>query len=274
MRSAGNKVILPLLLLSLLFVGCRTRVNTVEMRSHDLESMAFVSETPSVAVPRSSLSGNVKLSVNINGKSYSAKGTMRIKEDDGVQVGVTALGLLEIACLEFLPENMRLIYKLGKEYADIPYAEVSFLQKTGIDYKMLESVLMNRVFSPDGRPFVQAMREMTYADEGDCITVTTDNTNGIVYKFYIEKLTGELIQSEGIHSGGGRVTCRYSDFYTVDTLSFPHTILLSLEGVGSTASLQFELSRVGLGNFDFTPRQVTSYGKMNIEQLLKSIGSM
>lgn len=261
------------MLFSLLFTGCRTK-GTMGARLLDLESMSIVSSSPALTLPRTCLSGNLKLTVDINGSPLSAKGFMRVKEDCGVQIGMTALGLMEIACLEFLPENMRLIYKLGKEYADVPYADVPFLQNTGVDYKLLESVLMNRLFSPDGRPFVKAMNEMSYADDDSCVVVSTEETNGVVYKFYIDKLTNELVQSEGEHVDGGKVVCRYSDFKTVDGVSFPHTISLNLEGIGSAVTLQFALSRLELGSIAFAPRQLSSsYDKMDIEQLLKSLGN-
>ena len=269
MLRTENRIVVAILLFSMVLVGCKTTVNTVETRTMDMESMDFVMSSPSVVLPRTCLSSNVKLSVNADGKPLSAKGTLRIKEENGVQIGVTALGLIELACVEFLPENMRVIYKIGKEYTDVPYSEVSFLKKTGIDYNMLESVLLNRLFSPDGRPFLQAMRDMNYTQEGNSVVITTEETNGIVYKFYVDKTTGELVQSEGKHVDGGKVVCRYSDFFMVDGVSFPHTILLTLEGVGTAASLQFVLEGVNTGNFTFTPRRVSSYKKSKPEQMLK-----
>ena len=274
MRSV-NKILIPMLFISLFLVGCRTGRTTVETKTVDMESLAVFSSSPSVVQPRTALSGNLKMSANVNNKPFSAKGTMRIKEGSGVQIGVTALGLIEVACLEFLPENMRLIYKIGKEYTDVPYSEVSFLQKTGISYRMLESVLLNKAFSPDGRPLLQAMNDMNYSNEGNCVVATTAETNGIIYKFYIDKSNGELVQSEGIHADGGKVVCRYSDFYAVGGTTFPHTILLTLDGVGSAVSLQFVLDRITTGDFIFTPRSISSsYDKLNAEQLLKSLGNL
>ncbi len=275
MRSVNNRILVLLISIPLLLVGCKTRKSTVDTRTVDMESIALFSTSPSVVLPRTSLSGNLKVSVNVDNKPFSAKGTMRIKEGAGVQIGVTALGLIEIACLEFLPENMRLIYKIGKEYAEVPYSDVSFLQKSGLGYDVLEAVLLNKVFSPDGRPVLQAMRDMNYSDEGNCITATTAETNGIVYKFYIDKSSGELVQSEGTHAGGGKVICRYSDFYVVDGTTFPHTILLTIDGVGSAVSLQFILDRIDPRDFIFKPRSISSsYGKLNAEQMLKSLGNM
>lgn len=272
--NVNNVIFILLVSFSFFLTGCKTR-KAMESTALEMESMALFSSSPSVVEPRASLSGNLRLTINIDGNPMSAKGTLRIKEECGVQIGMTALGLVEVASLEFLPENLRIIYKIGKEYTEIPYSDLNFLQQTGIDYKLLESVLMNRAFSPDGRPFVQAMNEMSYAVEGDCVTATTRETKGIVYKFYLDKTTGELVQSEGRHTEGGKVVCTYSDFRVVDGMSFPHTILLNIIGVGSDVSLQFTLDRVDLDDFKFTPRRISSsYGKLDARQILKSLGNM
>jgi hypothetical protein len=185
------------------------------------------------------------------------------------------MGLMEAACFEFLPHAVRFIYKIDKIYADAPYSGVPFLQRTGTGYDILEALLLNAVFSPDGRPVLQAMQDMDYADEGNCVTATTAEINGITYKFYIDKSSGELVQSEGTHTDGGKVICRYSDFYTVSGSTFPHTILLTLDGAGSAVSLQFVLDRISMGDFMFTPRSISSsYDKLNAEKILKSLGNM
>ena len=119
------------------------------------------------------------------------------------------------------------------------------------------------------------MREMSFAEENGCITATTEEYKGIVYKFHIDRLSGDLVQCEGWHEGGGKVVCRYSDFNTVDSSRFPHTVSLSLEGVGATASLQFVMSKLNFSDFTFSPRQVSaSYDKMDVEKLLKSLGGI
>lgn len=275
MRNTRSRIALFTILFSLLLTGCRTKERVVETPVYDMASMAVVSASPAVSAPVSCLSGNMKFAVNVDGKPISAKGTLRIKENCGVQMGVTALGLVEIACVEFFPTNARLIYKLGKEYTDVAYSDVSFLKKSGIDYRMLESVLMNRVFSPDGRPAVQSLKEMTFANEGDCVTATTKEFNGITYKFHIDKESGNLVRSEGLHAGGGKVVCDYSDFNNVDGAPFPHTLSLSLHGVGKSVALQIFLSRVDTDEFTFTPRSLSSsYDRMQPEQMLKVLDKL
>lgn len=272
MLNAKDKILLVLVVSVMILAGCKSRKTVTETPSKDMASYALVSASPAVNPSYACMSGNLKLAVNVSGTPFSAKGSIRIKENEGVQIGVTALGLVEIACLEFFPDNARLIYKLGKEYTDVEYSDVIFLQKSGIDFEMLESVLMNRMFSPDGQPVVKALKDMELADEGHCVIVRTKPVNGIVYKFYVDKVTGNLVQSEGIHESGGNVTCTYSDFYDIDGIPVPHFICLSLKGAGTDVSLSFTLNRVDLGEFVFAPRNVSSsYKKLEPKQMLKSI---
>ena len=66
MRSV-NKILIPMLFISLFLVGCRTGRTTVETKTVDMESLAVFSSSPSVVQPRTALSGNLKMSANVNG---------------------------------------------------------------------------------------------------------------------------------------------------------------------------------------------------------------
>ena len=217
----------------------------------------------------------MKFTADVDGSSVTARGTLRIKNGEGIQVGITALGLVEVACLEFLPDNARLIYKIGKEYADLSYSSVPFLQEAGIDYNMLEAVLMNRLFSPGGGKAALSLDRMRYGEEEGFITAQTSEINGVVYKFFVDGNTGNLVRCEGTHESGGRVVCRYSDFSLLDNdRPFPRTIELTLEGLDTEVALQFVLSRASTAPFDFTPRTISpSYSKSDIMELINSLGN-
>ena len=270
MRGGFGRI-LPFALAVLLLAACSTR-KEVTVSTADVERMELVSHSPAVAAGGDCLAGSMKFTAVVDGNSMTTRGTLKIKVDEGIRIGITALGLVEVACIEFLPERARLIYKLGKEYADVPYSGVSFLQDTGIDYKMLESVLLNRLFSPGGGNAVLALDKMRYAEEEGCITAQTSKVNGVVYKYFVDKATGNLVRSEGLHDSGGKVVCRYSDFVTMDNdRPFPRTIELALEGVDGGVTLQFVLSRINSSSFDFVPQVISpSYGKTDITELINS----
>lgn len=274
-RNPGNSIFIILLCITVVFVGCSSRKSVSTHHAVDRVSVDIVSSSPSARIERKCLSGNVRLSADIDGKSLSARGTIRIKGNEGVQIGVMALGLMEIACLEFLPSNLRVINKIEKEYSEISYSDVYFLQRTGIDYDLLESVLLNRFFSPDGKPAAEALKDGVVEAGADTITVTFPEYKGLVYKFFFDRATSNLVQSEGIYRSGAKVVCSYQDFEDLDGTPFPSVISLSLGGVGKVAKLRLELRNVNSGMFDFSPRKVSSsYEKLDASSFMKSLGNI
>lgn len=270
MRDADRHILL--LIFSLLFFASCSTKRAAMGDASVAPLVEIVSSSPAVATERTTLSGGVKLSANIGGKEVSGRGTIRIKENEGVQIGITALGLVEVACIEFLPDTLCFIYKVGKEYACLPYTSVPFLERAGLDYQVLESVLMNRVFAADGKLGAQALETMSFADEGEFFTATTDKENAVVYKFYIEKSTGNLVRSEGVYNSTAKVVCIYSGFEELDGVAFPHIIDLSLEATGMPATLQFKLSNLDADSFEFKRRRIgSSYDRLDIDEILRSL---
>lgn len=270
MRDADRHILL--LIFSLLFFASCSTKRAAMGDASVAPLVEIVSSSPAVATERTTLSGGVKLSANIGGKEVSGRGTIRIKENEGVQIGITALGLVEVACIEFLPDTLCFIYKVGKEYACLPYTSVPFLERAGLDYQVLESVLMNRVFAADGKLGAQALETMSFADEGEFVTATTDKENAVVYKFYIEKSTGNLVRSEGVYNSTAKVVCIYSGFEELEGVAFPHIIDLSLEATGMPATLQFKLSNLDADSFEFKRRRIgSSYDRLDIDEILRSL---
>lgn len=270
MIRRGDKI-LSLIFILLFLASCSTKRKAV-ITPVDAERMEFVFRSPAAVENAGCLFGNVKFTADIDGSSISTRGTLRIKANEGIQIGLTALGLVEVACLEFLPDSARLIYKLGKEYADVSYNQISFMQEIGIDYEVLEAVLLNRIFFVGDTKRLLPFEKMKYSEDENCIIAETTKIKGVVYKFFVDKSTGNLLRSEGIHDSGGKVVCRYADFALLGNRPFPRIIELNLMGTDTEIMLQFNLLRVNNATFDFVPRTIpSSYGKTEMTELIESL---
>ncbi len=274
MRSVG-KTLLLLLLLMVSLAGCTTRRATVAFSGEGLLPSEVLLSSPSVSTYRQFLSGNVRITADADGDSHSLRGTIRIKSNDGVQIGITALNLAELACAEFFPETVRFIHKPDKVYADVPFSSLSFLNETGVDYRILESVLMNRLFTPDGTSVKKALKEMDVIEEGEYVVASFPETKGVSYSFFVEKQTGNLVRTEGTHRDGVKVVCSYSGFKELGGVSFPHIITIELLRGSSAAKLKFKFTSANGDSFKLTPRRVPgSYVRLDAETLLNSIGDI
>ena len=271
MRVASNHILF-LLLMSVL-VGCSAPKGLVKGNGISSSEVAVFSALPSFNRDAGYLSANVRMTATVNGESASTKGKLRIRRGEGVQVSATAMGLMEAACFEFLPDVVRFIYKIDKIYAESPYRDVSFLQGTGTDYTVLESLLMNAVFSQDGRPLREALPGMSCVDTGGYMTLVTSGRGRSMYSFTFEKNSGNLIRCEGKYADGGLFVCRYSDFVAVDGVPYPSVVELEFHGEGNEASLLFKMSGIKSSEFKFSPRRVSAaYERVSLEGLLDSVG--
>lgn len=274
MRTA-SKIILPMLMAAaLLLVGCTTPKGFVNERQVEGATVAALSALPSLNRNVACLSANVRMTATVDGESATAKGKLRLKRGEGAQISATAMGLMEAACFEFLPYAVRFIYKIDKIYADAPYSGVPFLQQTGTGYDILEALLLNAVFSPDGRPVREALTGMASVDSGEYITLITSRQYPNVYRFTIEKRTGNLVRCEGDYANGGTLVCRYSDFAALDGVAFPSLVELQFNGEDTEASLLLRMSGLKSSEFKFSPRRVNdTYSRASLEAILNGVGN-
>lgn len=274
MRTA-SKIILPMLMAAvLLLAGCTAPKGFVKESQVEGATVAALSALPSLNRNVACLSANVRMTATVDGESATAKGKLRLKRGEGAQISATAMGLMEAACFEFLPYAVRFIYKIDKIYADAPYSGVPFLQQTGTGYDILEALLLNAVFSPDGRPVREALTGMASVDSGEYITLITSRQYPNVYRFTIEKRTGNLVRCEGDYANGGTLVCRYSDFAALDGVAFPSVIELQFNGEDCVASLLFKMSGLKSSEFKFSPRRVNdAYSRASLEAILNGVGN-
>lgn len=261
------------LLLVLLITGCSARRAVVG--AAPVASAVSVALLPSANRDVEYLSCALRMNAAIGEENLSVKGKLRLKESEGVQMSATALGLMEAACIEFLPYTVKFIYKIDKIYAEAPYSSLSFLNGTGTSYWVLESVILNRIFSPDGTPLKKAIKGMRIVDEGEFITVTTSAKHPAVYKFYVDKSNGNLVRSEGCYVDGGSVVCRYSDFPDLDGLPFPRMVELSFNGGSTQASLTLRMGSLKSNKFTFSPRKISgAYRRVSLDGIIESVGEI
>lgn len=224
---------------------------------------------PAVSSHLSHLSSKVKLTANLGGKEFSANGNIKIKRGEGLLISINALGgLIEVARVEMSPEKMLLIYRLGREYAEVRYSDVEALENLGINYSMLEAILLNELFTPDGKSVEKELSRMNVAVSNGEIHLFTERSKGMKYSFCIEQSSGCLKLTQGDYDSKVNVSCNYSDFADAGTRSFPRQICFSV------AKYTLELNLTNIKTDDFKLNRTTelsSYNKVDISTLLKGV---
>lgn len=232
-------------------------------------SIKELKSLPAVNSGLSHLTAKVKLSASIGGKEFSANGNIKIKRGEGLLISINALGgLIEVARVEMTTEKMLLIYRLGREYAEVRYSDVEALDRLGINYSMLEAILLNELFTPDGGSVEKELSKMDVAVANGEILLSTERKNGIKYSFHIEQSSGCLQLTQGDYNSRVNVNCNYSDFSEADGRLFPRQIRFSV----ANSSLELKFTNIKTDNFKLNrTTELSSYKKVDISTLLKGI---
>ena len=256
-----------MLLLLLAVNGCASSKKSTASAS--AVSMKEIKSLPSASSTLSHLSSKVKLVTNIGGKEFSVNGNIKIKRGEGMLVSINALGgLIEVARVELTPEKMLLIYRLGREYSEVSYSDVEALDRLGINYPMLEAVLLNELFAPGGKSLEKYLSKMNISVANGEILLSTEREKGMQYNFYIEQSSGCLQLTRGDYDGKVSVDCNYSDFSEVGKRLFPRQIRFSV----ANYALNFNLSSPKTDDFKLSrTTDLSSYKKVDVSTLLKGI---
>ena len=274
-----RKIVLTVLTALVLLTSCvsnkNMQVSQQEKKEEKDNGIAAIAGLPAITPDVSRLhylSSNIKLTLTVNGDKVSLKGKLRIQKDGGIQISITPLGLVEVACIEFLPDKVRLINKLFKSYTEVPYSEAKAIGLSGINYGVLESIFLDRMFQANGQPAYLGLKEFTITGENaNSYTIATGKGHAMQYAFIIEKTGGNMTQCSGNSSTGESIKCDYSNFKEMSGILFPNRMCISFKG-DIALSLDFEHSKLSEKAFQFSSRNInSSYSKQSVGDFINSI---
>lgn len=258
---------LLMMLLMVAFGACSTKKSA----TGDIGALTVkeIKSLPAMQKTGDNLSAKLKLNANIKGKTFSAGGNMKIKRGEGLQISINALGgLIEVARIEMTPEKMLLIYRLGREYAEVRYSEIEAFRSLGLDYSMLEAILMNEVFAPGENILDKALAKMDVKAANGEIILTTPRSRNMQYSFHIEQSSGSLVLTRGDYNSSVSVDCNYADFTDFAGRSFPRQINFSVADM----ALNLSLSSIKDGSLKLTSESsLSSYSKVAASKLINGL---
>jgi len=272
-----NKTI-PLLLTLLLLTACGSQKSAVKQTTSLPAATAFPEQNHMKTMLGNRLSvsnvtAKVKVSVSLGERTISTTGTLRMRRDDVIQISLVdpLIGIAEVGRMEFSRDRVLIIDRFNKQYIDVPYAEVSFLQRANIDFNTLQSLFWNELFEPGKAIPVAA--DFQFTDQTP--TVFIDYKDRMLdYRFTTSTLTNTLSRTT-ITSPSDRTakfSFDYSDFEQFDSRPFPRDMKMTFQMGQREASLAFSLSNVR-SNSDWqahTPAP-SKYTKADAEKIFRSL---
>ena len=158
MERIDKYLLITVCLSVFLLSACRSTKRGAETANNAV--ITDICSTQALLPGDSCMSGKLRLTVDVDGKSLSTTGTVKMVRGNGIQLGFTALGLFEVARFEFFPNEALLINKFNREYSSLGYNDIPFLGYAGLDYSMFEALLLNEPFVSGGGSFQESLAYM------------------------------------------------------------------------------------------------------------------
>ena len=219
--------------------ACRSTKNITQTEPHDDGgAVEWVDKMALSGLKEGTVTSKMNLDLNLGGKSLSVGGSCNLKRDEVIQLSLVAMGFMEVGRLEFTPQYMMMVNRMGREYVKVDYADVPYLQQAGVDFYTLQALLQ-------------------------C-------------QFVVDLLTGLIRNTSIAVTGQGsvpRLNWTYQHFASVEQKSFPDKMQLSVTGAGKDLTAVFSLSNLkwNAKSIELTPEPGGKYKRVSPDLILKQL---
>ena len=282
--KSSNIILIFLLAVVMIMSSCGSKKNkkksegepasvaVVDKSLSDKASSKFFDKLMSNALAEEFIVAKVNATVDMDGRSRSTHGTLRMKRDDVIQLSLVdpIVGFVEVGRMEFTKENVKLIIRITKEFVEVPYSEVSYLQRSNITFGTLQSLFWNQVFVP-GQDTPSA-DSFSFGQNGEGI-ILQHSDSLLKYAFIANKSDAHLHATRvSDHSDQYSMSFLYDKFDSYAGKQFPRDMTLAFSALGRKFSLHLEISSLK-NSSNWPPRSMVppGYKKVSADRLFRTL---
>ena len=287
-----RQIIILLVLLSL--CACRsTRTVTTEMPAATTATKGTVVEAEQAAAYKARvlaaaqrtgcLTAKVKFQLTGNAvgslSGMTVNGNLRMKRDDVVQLSLRAIGF-EVGRLEFSPQDVLLIDRMGKRYVRAKYSDVAFLRQAGLDFHAVQALFWNELFLPGKQDAEAALSHFAVEKAKKQTLLRAEGAGQLAYTFYTQTANArvarvEVLSQSSASAAQGSFVWTYDEFDQVAGSLFPAQMVCSVTLGTKQAGFNLALSSFGIEDGWDTHTTVSSkYKEQNANALFRQILGM
>lgn len=104
---------------------------------------------PTITVNR--FMADLDIAIGMGKDNYDLGGKIYMKRDKVVRMNLTFMGFIEVGIIEFTPNHILVVNRIGKEYTKASYNDIEALKKNGITFKKIETMAWEKLYASDGK---------------------------------------------------------------------------------------------------------------------------
>lgn len=111
-------------------------------------------QMPEITV--SQFTADLDISIGFGDDNYDLGGKIQMKRDKVVRLNLTFMGFIEVGVIEFTPDYILIVNRMGKEYTKAPYNSMDAMVKNNINFQTIQTMAWNQLYAKDGKAIKNA----------------------------------------------------------------------------------------------------------------------
>lgn len=256
------------LMVMILLAGCRTGRHA-ENKAARIKQQHY-EQIAELAKPQpglTTITARTAMKLTYEGRSLTVKGKLKMRRDEAVQMTFTALGLMEVACVEFTSTAAYIVDRVGKRYTRIEYAS-GMLSSIGADFTTVQALFWNRLFIPGKAKAWEHPEDFDIPVTATQQCIEPARQRMLKCYFYTDEAYKQLQQTR-LGLSQYEAIWQYDMFDMIGGQSFPTTFDVSVSGSSRMIGANIALS--GISHTDTAWKSgidLSRYKEVEMEELM------
>lgn len=260
-----------------LFIGiyaCKPKERIVQAESaleHKTNSVLF-KDVIYKGVKFSTFSSKLNISISTGTQTISSKGTLRIINNEAIQLSVQPLFGIEMFRLYVEPDHLIVLDRMNKRYVKESFDNINDKSPIGFNFYSLQSLFTNSLFIPEQSNVTASdYKKFKYSETGEnYYLMASDKKSNIDYSFSINGNDQITLTQLFLPKKDYALQWNYSKFSLMKDLFFPYEMKIVASTQKKSLNASLSLSDINLDNpMNLETTIPESYTKMELSDVLK-----
>lgn len=127
----------------------KTELPVTKTETKTEKSKPAEQSVPEITVKR--FVSDLEITVGMGRDSYTLGGKISMKRSEVMRINLTFMGFIEVGIIEFSPDGILVVNRMGREYTRISYDGTDALVKNNITYDSIEKLAWEKLYVDGGK---------------------------------------------------------------------------------------------------------------------------
>jgi hypothetical protein len=263
-----------LLLLIIGVYSCKPKQRIIQADSalEDKNSSDLFEDVLYKELKYSTFSSKLNMNISTGKKTLSSKGSLRIVNNEAIQLSIQPLFGIEMFRLYVEPDHIIILDRMNKRYVKETFEDIKGDNPIGFNFYTLQSLFTNSLFVPDKSSVLkQDYKKFKYAASQDNYILTgRDKKSDIDYSFFVNGNDQITLTDLYMASKDYSLQWSYNQFSLMSDLFFPFEMKIVATTQKRKLNTSITLSAITLNDpLTLETSIPASYTRVELKEVLK-----